>query len=727
MELKFLFLFLFLFANICSAKTFFDSFDVNSHAVIQLDSIKDEHLKKLFTKHAEIEDSLFTKKVLQEVRTDDGDFQLEEEFFSQNGILHFRYRVRSQNSEQSNNILWQLDYKTTSNRQFFGYLFYDGTNGILRLVSIRKDDYSYHPVVYEWKRNNLVNRKVYAVSILPIEHYCRITYFEDCGFGYFVFWKKNESNPQFDIYKLNVKDLQARLLPNKDILEVFYPFIPEELFLLCLSSKASECGFSEIDSIVINGERFSDIEVDYPLFFTDITANYRKYYELCTAYRYYLFVLAVCENKILSNKLNSVQNIKNVSDEKQKLLSRICSWGEIAGTAKQYFNNEKQRLMSAKLFYKNAFFADRFLPAGHVISENEARKFYHNYKWAFRKDFSEQSDYYSFDKVKNFIYTEMVRLESFGLKELIENPPSVSIIWKKKSPQILKHGSLDPLSPEEMERRKREFLASQPRNELFSENELKELFTEPDYTRITAPLQLARAYDWFGKYPEALAALKSAEGMAAKFELGYFLKHGRPGVSPDMEKANRLFAEIVSAIEKMGGSPSPEDYCLAGRASSEYTPENWDEKVRWKRRAASFFQKAISEGYRPAYFYSQYYLRHSSDNDPQRLLKVLPSDNLEINAFIGALAGLNSRFKSQRNRDKNLEAVKAAIYAHSNLAQAMLGMLYLHSKTDPNAFLRHNPRKAKFWLQRAADRGDTDALQILNSDSRLKDPKRSKP
>ena len=125
-------------------------------------------------------------------------------------------------------------------------------------------------------------------------------------------------------------------------------------------------------------------------------------------------------------------------------------------------------------FYKNAFFADRFLPAGHVISENEARKFYHNYKWAFRKDFSEQSDYYSFDKVKNFIYTEMVRLESFGLKELIENPPSVSIIWKKKSPQILKHGSLDPLSPEEMERRKREFLASQPRNELFSENELKE-------------------------------------------------------------------------------------------------------------------------------------------------------------------------------------------------------------------------------------------------------------
>ena len=180
-----------------------------------------------------------------------------------------------------------------------------------------------------------------------------------------------------------------------------------------------------------------------------------------------------------------------------------------------------------------------------------------------------------------------------------------------------------------------------------------------------------------------------------------------------MEKANRLFAEIVSAIENMGGLSSPEDYCLAGRACSEYTPENWDEKVRWKRRAASFFQKAISEGYRPAYFYSQYYLRHSSDNDPQKLLNVLPSDNLEINAYIGALAGLNSRFKAQRNRDKNLQAIKSAIYEHSNLAQAMLGMLYLHSKTDPNAFLRHDPQKARYWLQRAADRGNTDASDTL--------------
>ena len=62
-----------------------------------------------------------------------------------------------------------------------------------------------------------------------------------------------------------------------------------------------------------------------------------------------------------------------------------------------------------------------------------------------------------------------------------------------------------------MERRKREFLASQPRKELFSENELKELFTEPDYTRITDPLQLAHAYDWFGKYPEANTVIRQPQ------------------------------------------------------------------------------------------------------------------------------------------------------------------------------------------------------------------------
>ena len=116
------------------------------------------------------------------------------------------------------------------------------------------------------------------------------------------------------------------------------------------------------------------------------------------------------------------------------------------------------------------------------------------------------------------------------------------------SPVLSKRGWFDPLPPEELERRKREFQASQPLKELFSATELEALFAEPDYASITDPLKLARAYDWSGQYPEAVTALENADGIEAKFESGCFLKHGRPGVKADKKKANELFSEIASAI-----------------------------------------------------------------------------------------------------------------------------------------------------------------------------------
>lgn len=307
----------------------------------------------------------------------------------------------------------------------------------------------------------------------------------------------------------------------------------------------------------------------------------------------------------------------------------------------------------------------------------------------------------------------------------IQTKPSkpVQAIDNDKSKRS-QRGLLDPLPPEEMERRKREFLASQPLKELFSAAELEKLFTEPDYIKISDPLQLALAYDWAGKYQEAQIALEKATGLEAQFELGCFLKHGRPKIPADKTRANELFSKVVMLVEAKSDSPSGRECCLAGRACSEYIPENWDENVRWQKRAAGFFRKAIEKEYRPAYYYLQYYARHSSGNNPKELMKALPSDNPEVNAFIAALAGMNSHFKEYRNRDKNLAAIKEAIQAHNNVAQCALGMLYLVSDTDPNAFLLHNQQKAKFWLQRAADRGDMDAAQLLQSDSRLKNLKK---
>ena len=300
-------------------------------------------------------------------------------------------------------------------------------------------------------------------------------------------------------------------------------------------------------------------------------------------------------------------------------------------------------------------------------------------------------------------------------------PKSAQRINNDKS-KTFRRGWFDPLPPEELERRKREFQASQPLKELFSATELKVLFTEPDYSKITDPLKLAQTYDWFGKYPEALAVLEKADGAEAKFELGCFLKHGRPGVHADKRTANKLFSEIAFTIASGDRTFSPEDYCLAGRACREYVPENWTETTRWKKRASQFFQKAIEQGYRPAYYYSQYYERHSSDCNLIELVKALPSDNPEINAFIATVAATNPHLKQYRDRAQNLAAVKAAVEARSNVAQCALGMLYLAFETTPDAFLRHNPEKARFWLQRAAERGDTDAIQILRNDSRLNMP-----
>ncbi|MDD2478967.1 MAG: hypothetical protein PHS31_03650 [Victivallaceae bacterium] len=468
--------------------------------------------------------------------------------------------------------------------------------------------------------------------------------------------------------------------------------------------------------------KIGEMEIADPIGYFDALANDSYFVSnsnfcLSESYKHYLAIMGILEYQYLSDRINALPADK--AKEKIKISIADLNFIEEAKIILRDFEDNielNQQKLAFSLYYEDSKSNTSF----GSIGDNEARRFYDNYKWAFRRNFTAKSDYYSFADVESFIYAEIRRLKSYGLEEFVNTPPKVEIIWKKEEAPSSKRGWFDPLPPEEMERRKREFLASQPLKELFSASELEELFTEPDYAKITDPLELARVYDWFGKYPEALRALEKADRAEAKFELGRFLKHGRPGVPANKKKANELFSEIVSSIDTKGSSSLPEDYCLAGRASSEYIPKNWDETVSWRKRAAGFYKKSIAQGYRSAYYYSQYYLRHSSDNNPQELLKTLPTDNLEINAFIAAMAAINPRFKAYRDRNKNLAAIKNAIQSYNNEAQYLLGLLYLVSDTDPNAFLRHNRQKAIFWLQRAAERGNTDATQVLQNDSRLR-------
>ena len=406
--------------------------------------------------------------------------------------------------------------------------------------------------------------------------------------------------------------------------QLVYHSLPFELAILSKKPKVKN-NFQEVLL------KIGEMEIPDPIGYFDALANDSYFVSnnnfcLSESYKYYLAIMGILEYQYLSGKINALP----VDKAKEKMKISISDFDFIEKgkiTLKDFEDNielNRQKL-AFSLYYENQKNNTSF----GSIDDDEARSFYDNYKWAFRRNFNSQSEYYSFNEVEDFIYAEIRRLKSYGLEEFVNTPPKVEIIWKKEEAPSAKRGWFDPLPPEEMERRKREFLASQPLKELFSAAELEELFAEPDYARLIDPLQLARAYDWTGKYPEALAAFEKADGMEAKFELGCFLKHGRPGIPADKKRANELFAEIATFADLKSGIPTAMEYCLAGRASSEYIPENWDETVRWRKRAAGFFQKSMAQGYRPACYYSQYYLRHSSDKNPRELMKALPSDNPE--------------------------------------------------------------------------------------------------
>jgi len=133
---------------------------------------------------------------------------------------------------------------------------------------------------------------------------------------------------------------------------------------------------------------------------------------------------------------------------------------------------------------------------------------------------------------------EMLNLVSYLKKEkLLKAYPKP--IEKKKtetkavSPSVKSkpsaRGFLDPLPPDELARRKAEFLASQPLELLFSKTEQAELFKEPNYSSINDSYQLAMAYDWYGKFSEARKALETAAPvkLAAKFVLGCYYPKSR--------------------------------------------------------------------------------------------------------------------------------------------------------------------------------------------------------
>ena len=286
-----------------------------------------------------------------------------------------------------------------------------------------------------------------------------------------------------------------------------------------------------------------------------------------------------------------------------------------------------------------------------------------------------------------------------------------------------------------------------PLARLFSDEELKELFAPPDPSVIQDHLELGLAYDWCGQYRNALAHLKQAEGVRAKFELALLLRTGRPGVAIDYSLPEQLLQKIIEDFRvekpKKFSSLTSEEWIFYARVSLELERMNEKSFINRLQQRKEFTElpvithpgtkhdqrglfhhiilgeRLLEEGihlgetaghyYREYYRQLGYYWPVGRRSNTDRIWKSYQTNDLEARAVMAWLAGTQPRYAGYRDKGSHLQDLKAAIRAKNNHAQYLLGMMYL----KPNAYLQTDKERALFWLRRAAERGHEQAKAEL--------------
>ena len=124
-------------------------------------------------------------------------------------------------------------------------------------------------------------------------------------------------------------------------------------------------------------------------------------------------------------------------------------------------------------------------------------------------------------------------------------------------------------SPEEMERRKAEYLANLPKDNIFTDDEFKALFPDVEYGKIADLYERGMAYDWDEKFSDAMKCFEQDSSLKSKLMLAMYYKTGRPDIPKDSVKANAIFNEIIGDVSNQS-APTPEMLCIAGRACMEF-------------------------------------------------------------------------------------------------------------------------------------------------------------
>jgi len=276
-------------------------------------------------------------------------------------------------------------------------------------------------------------------------------------------------------------------------------------------------------------------------------------------------------------------------------------------------------------------------------------------------------------------------------------------------------------SPEEMERRKAEYLANLPKDNIFTDDEFKALFPKVEYDKIADLYERGMAYDWDEKFSDAMKCFEQDSSLKSKLMLAMYYKTGRPDIPKDSVKANAIFNEIIGDVSNQS-APTPEMLCIAGRACMEFVSTEFYEIQEYQKKATEFFKESIEQGYAAAAFYPQYYIKNNSKFQPRELIEIANEKNcLDTEVLAAGMALLrNPAFKNYRNKQENLLTIKKGIQAHIPLAEYTLGKLFYLDAANPDLALKPNRELALFWMKRAANHGEAEAIELLRQNPTLR-------
>ena len=279
----------------------------------------------------------------------------------------------------------------------------------------------------------------------------------------------------------------------------------------------------------------------------------------------------------------------------------------------------------------------------------------------------------------------------------------------------------DEPSPEEIERRRAEYLANQPKDNIFTEDEFKTLFPKVEYDNVADLYERGMAYDWDEKYSDAMKCFEQDSSLKSKFMLAMYYKTGSPEITKDSVKANVIFKEIIGDVSNKS-APTPEMLCIAGRACMEFISTDFSERQEFQNNAEKLFKESIKQGYATAAFYPQYCIKDNGKFQPQELIEIANKNNcLDAEVLAAGLALLmNPDFMNYRNKQENLLTIKKGIQAHIPLAEYILGELFYLDAANPDLALKPNRELALFWMKRAANHGEAEAIELLRQNPTLR-------